>query len=138
MVDWSGEPAYRQVAEAIRKKIKDEGLEPGAKLPSLQGLMDEHEVSVTVARLALKELKAEGLVAVAPGKGNFVADPAASPSQQFEQAMQQLGAIRQHTEQMAGHVAALEGRLADLESRVDALVEPSAHPDRQPARRGRQ
>jgi DNA-binding GntR family transcriptional regulator len=137
MVDWSGEPAYRQVAEAIRKKIKDEGLEPGAKLPSLQGLMDEHGVSITVARLALKELKTEGLVAVAPGKGNFVADPAGSASQQFEQAMQQLGAIRQHTERMAEQMAALEGRVADLENQVGARAEPSASPGRQPARRGR-
>lgn len=136
MVEWSGQPAYRQVANALREKIKTEGLEPGAKLGSLADLMAEHGVSVTVVRMALKELKDEGLVSSHPGKGNFVAGGPDDKNFRFQQAMQQLGAIRQHSEQMAEHLAALEGRLAGLESRVDALAEPSGPQGQQAARRG--
>ncbi len=136
MVEWSGQPAYKQVANALRKKIETEGLGPGAKLGSLADLMAEHDVSVTVVRMAIKELKDEGVVSSHPGKGTFVAGGPDDKNHHFRQAMQQLGATRQHIEQMAEHVAALEGRLADLESRVDALAEPSAPQGRQPARRG--
>lgn len=136
MVEWSGQPAYKQVANALREKIKAEGLEPGARLGSLADLMAEHGVSVTVVRMALKELKDEGLVSSHPGKGSFVAGGPDDKNHRFQQAMQQLGAIRQHNEQMAEHLAVLEGRLADLESRVDALAEPSAPPARPTVRRG--
>ncbi len=136
MVEWSGQPAYKQVANALREKIKAEGLEPGTKLGSLADLMTEHDVSITVVRMALKDLKDAGLVSSHPGKGNFVAGGPDDKNHRFQQAMQQLGAIRQHSEQMAEQMAALEGRLADLESRVDALTEPSAPPGRPTARRG--
>lgn len=136
MVEWSGQPAYKQVANALRKKIKAEGLGPGTKLGSLADLMAEHDVSVTVVRMALKELKDEGLVTSHPGKGNFVAGGPDDKNHRFEQAMRQLAAIGQHSEQMAEHLATLEGRLADLESRVDALAEPSASPGRPSARQG--
>ncbi len=135
MVEWSGQPAYKQVADALRQKIKEEELEPGAKLGSLAGLMAEHDVSVTVVRMALKELKDEGLVSSHPGKGTFVAGGPDDKNHHFRQAMQQLGALRQHNEQMTEHVAALEGRLAQLERRVDALDRPSAPRGRQPAHR---
>lgn len=129
MVNWSGEPAYKQVADAIREKIKHERLQPGAKLPSLQGLMDEHGVSITVARLALRDLKAEGLVNIAPGKGNFVANPkSGDKSEQFERAMQLIGTLAERVDDLADRLAAVEKRVAP--------PGPSAAPGPRSARRG--
>lgn len=113
MVKWSGEPAYKQVAAAIRKKIKDEKMQPGDQLPSLDGLMTEHGVSVTVARFALRELKAEGLVNIAPGKGNFVADPeAVDKTEQFERAMRQIGTLAERVDDLTARLTAVEERVA--------------------------
>ncbi len=131
-MDWSGEPAYKQVAAAIRKKLKEEKLQAGAPLPSNTDITKDHGVSITVARLAMRLLKAEGLVVIAPGKGNFVADPEANGgTQQFEQVMRQLGAMQDRIETLTGRLAAVEGRVAALHGQADP-------PEPTPARRGRQ
>jgi DNA-binding GntR family transcriptional regulator len=133
-MDWTGTPAYKQVAEHLRRRIRDNNLQPGDPLPSLSDLMAEHHVSITVARMALRLLKAEGLVVIAPGKGNFVAGnpaDAAAHTDGFDQVMQQLGVMQECIEQLAG-------RLAVVEHRVAAQPDPAADPTPPPRRRGRQ
>lgn len=73
MVDYSkGRPAYLQVADALRARILDRTLQPGDRLPSESALMADYGVSRTVPRMALRVLKAEGLLDSHPGKGVFV------------------------------------------------------------------
>lgn len=73
MVDYStGRAAYLQVADALRGHILDGTLQPGDRLPSESALMAEFCVSRTVPRMALRVLKAEGLLDSHPGKGVFV------------------------------------------------------------------
>ncbi len=79
MADWSGRPAYMQVAEALRTEIRSGRVPPGSQLPSYEALMRKYEVSITVVRSAVRELKTEGLVYTHQGKGAFVRDPLPEP-----------------------------------------------------------
>lgn len=81
MTDWSGRPAYAQLADALRADIRSGRYAPGSQLPSYEALMKKHGVSITVVRSAVRELKTEGLVYTHQGKGAFVRDPLPEPGQ---------------------------------------------------------
>ena len=81
MADWSGRPAYAQVADTLRAEIRRGRFPPGSQLPSYEALMKKYEVSITVVRSAVRELKAEGLVQTHQGKGAFVRDPLPPPGE---------------------------------------------------------
>ena len=81
MADWSGRPAYAQVADALRAEIRGGRFQPGSQLPSYEALMRKYGVSITVVRSAVRELKTEGLVLTHQGKGAFVRDPLPEPGQ---------------------------------------------------------
>jgi DNA-binding GntR family transcriptional regulator len=79
--DWSGRPAYAQVADQLREQIRSGHYAPGSQLPSYEALMKAYGVSITVIRSAIRELKTEGLVYTHQGKGAFVRDPLPPPGQ---------------------------------------------------------
>jgi len=79
MTDWSGRPAYAQLADSLRADIRAGRYAPGSQLPSYETLMKQHGVSITVVRSAVRELKTEGLVSTHQGKGAFVRDPLPEP-----------------------------------------------------------
>src|SRR3954468_16490113 len=113
MTDWSGEPAYKQVAADLRARIRDGRLPVDSQLPSLAELMRQYDVSITVIRMALRELRTEGIVSTHQGKGSFVRDAprttgGAEESVEFRAIMEQLDAVQ-------NQVQRLEARLADLE-----------------------
>src|SRR5260370_11451362 len=81
MADWSGRPAYVQVADQLRAAIRGGQFAPGSQLPSYEALMRKYDVSITVVRSAVRELKAEGLVYTHQGKGGFVRDPLPLPGE---------------------------------------------------------
>jgi len=81
MADWSGRPAYVQVADQLRDTIGSGQFPPGSQLPSYEALMRTYGVSITVIRSAVRELKTEGLVQTHQGKGAFVRDPLPQPGQ---------------------------------------------------------
>jgi DNA-binding transcriptional regulator YhcF (GntR family) len=68
----SGTPAYRHVAAELRRQISDGSLSVGAQLPTVAALMAEWEVSSTVIKAAVSQLKAEGVVIGQQGKGVYV------------------------------------------------------------------
>ncbi|AXB46430.1 GntR family transcriptional regulator [Amycolatopsis albispora] len=71
----SGLPAYRQVADELRKKINAGEYRPGDKLPSERVLVDTYQVSRITIREAVGLLRAEGLVSAEHGKGVFIRPP---------------------------------------------------------------
>jgi DNA-binding GntR family transcriptional regulator len=81
MAEWSGRPAYVQVADQLREAIRSGQFAPGSQLPSYEALMKTYGVSITVIRSAVRELKTEGLVYTHQGKGAFVRDPLPPPGQ---------------------------------------------------------
>ncbi len=75
MAEWSGRPAYLQVADDLRADIIKGRLTPGSQLPSYGALMEHYGVSITVVRSAIRELRTQSLVRTHQGKGVFVSDP---------------------------------------------------------------
>lgn len=106
VADWTrGEPAYLQVAEALRQKIRSGELSPGEQLPSYSELMREYDVSITVARSAVAELRAEGLLTTHQGKGAFVLEGAAEAAVPRDAA---VAALRRELEALSARVRRLE------------------------------
>jgi len=70
----SDRPVYKQIADLLRAGIQSGELGPGARLPSEQELIDEHDVARGTIRQAVRLLASEGLVEVQHGRGAFVRD----------------------------------------------------------------
>lgn len=69
-----GKPLYRQIAADIRAQIESGLLKPGDKLPTTRQLMAHYQVSETVIRFSMVELKTQELVVGQPGRGVYVMD----------------------------------------------------------------
>lgn len=65
-------PRYQQIAADLRAAILGGVLRPGEALPSVRGLMDQHDVSTSTMQAALKLLKDEGYLVGEQGRGVFV------------------------------------------------------------------
>ena len=66
------EPLYRRIAADLKSQIESGTLRPGDKLPSTRELVELYDVSETVIRYVMVELKAQNLVEGRPGRGVFV------------------------------------------------------------------
>lgn len=64
---------WRQIYALLRAQIDSGELPPGARVPSITTLAQEHKVALTTIRKALDQLKAEGLTVTSP-MGTFVAE----------------------------------------------------------------
>ncbi len=71
---------HAQLRDALRARILDGQLAPGAKLPSEAELTVAHGVSRITVRQALGALQTEGLIVKLHGKGAFVSHPNAAQS----------------------------------------------------------
>ncbi|MFD9631694.1 GntR family transcriptional regulator [Streptomyces violascens] len=116
MVEWTGKPAYQQVAEDLRRRIAaDEFTKTGGKLPSLAKLQDHYAVTPTVARDAIRQLKADGLAVSHQGKGAFLtpdsvaAAKLADPSAAVAELRDELHKLRTEVGELRQRVASLEG-----------------------------
>ncbi len=65
-------PLYERLADKLRVAIRRGDFAPGERLPSERELADQHDVSRTTVTLALKALKAEGLVSSGHGRGTTI------------------------------------------------------------------
>jgi GntR family transcriptional repressor for pyruvate dehydrogenase complex len=66
--------------EALTERIHSERYKPGDQIPTEKELIEEFNVSRTVVREAIANLKANGLVTTRQGKGAFVLEQTAAPS----------------------------------------------------------
>lgn len=67
-----GRPLYLEVADDLRSQVISGALPVGSALPSTARLMEIYEVSNSVARAAVAELRRQGLVVGQPGKAVYV------------------------------------------------------------------
>jgi GntR family transcriptional regulator len=68
-------PLHPQLADLLRAEIRAGSYRPGDKLPSERELSEKYKVSAVTARLAINQLRAEGLATSHVGRGVFVAEP---------------------------------------------------------------
>lgn len=71
---------YMRIADHYRRQIIDGELAPGAKLPTIKALADEHGVATATAANAMQQLAVEGYVYTSPRRGTFVSDTALAAS----------------------------------------------------------
>jgi GntR family transcriptional regulator len=69
----SGEPIYRQIAEAIKYKVASGQLTNDERLPSIRSLAEELKINTRTVMKAYEELQHAGLVVMRQGQGVFVA-----------------------------------------------------------------
>jgi len=65
-------PKYRQIIDAVQKKIKTGELKKGDKIPSLNMLCKLYGLSQDTVLMAYKELKSKGVITAQVGKGYFI------------------------------------------------------------------
>ncbi len=75
LIEAAKNPAYRTVADDLRRKIRSGEYQPGDRVPSSRDLEKAYDIANMTARSALRVLVDEGLIRTAVGRGNFVADP---------------------------------------------------------------
>lgn len=70
----AGEPVWSQLAGIIRKQISRGDYRPGKLLPSVRTLAETYGLSDGTVKHALGQLRQEGLVEPAAGRGWYVAE----------------------------------------------------------------
>jgi DNA-binding FadR family transcriptional regulator len=122
-----------RVAERLLAKIREEGLQPGTRLPSEQNMAEHFGVSRTVIRDAIALLRAEGLLETRKGSGAFIRRLASSTpdplTQQSIQSLLNLIEVREGIEAETAALAAVRrtpGQLADIEHALHRLEEAVA------------
>ena len=75
-------PLYYQLTELLLDSIRRGDWRPGDMLPTEQQLQEQHQLSRTTVRQALRELELEGVVRRYRGRGTFVAEPKVTHNQQ--------------------------------------------------------
>jgi DNA-binding GntR family transcriptional regulator len=101
-------PKYRQVAEHIRARIASGEYAPGSRLPSKAELLHQYGVALGTLDKAIAELRQQGYVETVQGVGMFACEP--PPTEED---------LTQQVKQLSERVAALEGRMAGLETGRD-------------------
>jgi DNA-binding GntR family transcriptional regulator len=127
MAEWSGRPAYLQVADDLRADIVKGRLTPGSQLPSYGALMEHYGVSITVVRSAIRELRAQSLVRTHQGKGVFVSDPLpADTGSQPADTDERVEKLEEDMASLRETVALLQAQLVNLYEMTGSSYPPEA------------
>ncbi|WFG44150.1 winged helix-turn-helix domain-containing protein [Pseudonocardia alni] len=117
MTEHTGRPKYLQVADELRRAIRAGSYPVGSELPSTSQLTRTYEVSTTVVRAAVRELRQEGVVQGQPGKAVYVtAEPGETPDDADRSDL--AVRLRELEDRTSTALAALEARVTELEGRV--------------------
>ncbi|MFI5701842.1 GntR family transcriptional regulator [Streptomyces xanthochromogenes] len=116
MVEWTGKQfAYQQVADDLRRRIAGGEFAKTGQLPSFGDLQKAYGVTVTVARAAINQLKAEQLVVSHQGKGVFLSADAGRSAVQLTDPEGALAELREAVHKLRTEVGELRQRVATLE-----------------------
>ncbi|MFG2424036.1 winged helix-turn-helix domain-containing protein [Streptomyces sp. NPDC048448] len=116
MVEWTGKQfAYQQVANDLRRRIADDEFADTGQLPSYGDLQKAYGVTVTVARTAINQLKADGLVVSHQGKGVFLTADAGRTAAQLVDPVGTLAELRDEVDRLRTEVGELRQRVTSLE-----------------------
>jgi GntR family transcriptional regulator len=68
----TAEHPYRQIAAALRQRIRSGEWAPGERLPSIPAIADAYGVAKQTVQRTIDQLRVEGLLITRPGSGTFV------------------------------------------------------------------
>lgn len=68
-------PVYRKLTDYYSRRILQQEYSPGARIDSINKIMDRHKVSRETAKLVIQQLVGKGLAVSVQGKGTFVNAP---------------------------------------------------------------
>ncbi|WP_249124377.1 GntR family transcriptional regulator [Saccharopolyspora erythraea] len=102
---------YQELAAEIATKIDSGELAPGTRLPSVRALAKQHEVSAMTAQKALNQLALDGYAEAVSGLGYYAKEPPFEGEAPAELAV----------ESIARQLADLQGTVAELQARIEAL-----------------
>lgn len=114
MVEWTGKFAYSQVADDLRRRIAGGEFTESGQLPSLAQLQKTYDVTVTVARAAIRQLVTDGLAVSHQGKGAFLTQGADAAAQSADP-VGTVTELREEVEKLRTEVGELRRRVATLE-----------------------
>ncbi|WP_321995737.1 GntR family transcriptional regulator [Draconibacterium orientale] len=69
----SSVPKYRQIIDSVQKSIEKRHLKKGDKVPSINQICSEFNLSRDTVMFAFNELKSKGILKSQPGKGYYIA-----------------------------------------------------------------
>ncbi|WP_419996370.1 winged helix-turn-helix domain-containing protein [Streptomyces boninensis] len=115
MIEWTGKPAYQQVAEDLRRRIAEGEFAETGMLPSLGALQTEYGITVTPARAAVRQLNADGLAVSHQGKGAFLTANAVDVAKKTDPTSA-IAELRDEVGQLRSALAKLSERVTDLEA----------------------
>jgi len=69
----SAKPKYRQIIESLYVAIEKRNLKKGDKVPSINEICSEYNLSRDTVMVAFNELKSRGVIISQPGKGYYIA-----------------------------------------------------------------
>ena len=113
----SAQPRYLEIAGDLRARIDSGELPPGAQLPTKAALMASYTVALNTVERAIEELRRAGYVETFQGKGMYARTPP------VPQASAEYAAI---SERISAIEARLDGRIDDLDAKIEGLEPPEA------------
>jgi DNA-binding transcriptional regulator YhcF (GntR family) len=93
--DSLGIPKYRQIINSIYTAISIEELRLGDKIPSLNQICTEFELSRDTVMVAFNELKAKGIINSIPGKGYYINSTEVNVDQKIFVLFDELNAFKE-------------------------------------------
>ena len=131
-------PPYLQIADDLRRQIREGRYKPGDRLPSLPAMCAQYSSASDTVRRALRKLRDEGLVATQSTRGTFVLRKPAEPGPdtdlaRMEEAIRaaearltrhidsQIAKLREELEYTQAQVMALDARAGDAASRGEGV-----------------
>ena len=114
--------AYVQIADDLRRQIRDGDFGPGEKLPSTSELVAKYGVANMTIQGAFRMLRDENLIYSVQGRGTFVRsdlDPAMIPDDGSGAPSEDYQVLRSQMEKLAGAVDRIEKRMDEIENAQD-------------------
>ena len=93
--DTLGIPKYRQIINSIYQGILNGHLKVGDKIPSLNQICTEFDLSRDTVMVAFNELKAKGIISSIPGKGYYVNSAEVNVDQRIFLLFDELNAFKE-------------------------------------------
>lgn len=88
-------PKYRQIVNSVHQAIERKALKKGDKVPSINQICSDFNLSRDTVMLAFKELKAKGILLSQPGKGYYVVTTEIQPEENIFVLFDELNAFKE-------------------------------------------